>query len=259
MMIPEKKREKYARELDEKGIVVIENYLDTETCESIYEEIMAQINQDKLKRAEEFEDANQGYNAMANAGEPVLHERTGADEGMLDIFNMQMAVEELNEIEDDDSIEDIINRITDSQYGPTNTNTYIRRGVGLPAPYHADSFTTFKTFVYLTDVPDTSYGPFSYVPGSHKPPLIEKFGTKLINTLKGNSGAPRGIVPDISEARHVTGNKGTLIIANQGGYHRALPQSEGKERVLVTTRYKPPDEEVDFVEGAATKLGKLFS
>jgi hypothetical protein len=253
-MIPEDKHAEYADILARDGIVVIEDYLDEETCDELYERVISGIEDDRYADGDEFD----GYQPMANADQPVLNERTGADEGMFDIFNMDTVVEELKNIEVDEDVQAIINRTTDTEYRPTNINTYIRRSVSNPAPYHADSFTTFKSFVYLTDVPDRTYGPFSFVPGSHDPPTLEKFGTVMINSMKGNAGAPRAIVPKPSEANHVTGSKGTLIIANQAGYHRALPQSEGRERVLVTTRYKSDKNQVDLLEGVATKIGQML-
>jgi len=253
-MIPEEKQAEYAAILAEDGIVVIDDYLDEETCDDLYERVVTGIEDDRYADGDEFE----RYQAMANADRPVLNERSGADEGMLDIFNMDTVVEELRDVKNDEDIQAIINRTTDTDYRPTNINTYIRRSVSNPAPYHADSFTTFKSFVYLTDVPDPSYGPFSFVPGSHDPSTIEKFGTVLINSMKGNAGAPRAIVPRPSDANHVTGSKGTLIIADQAGYHRALPQSEGRERVLATTRYKSDENQTDLLEGVATRMGQLL-
>jgi hypothetical protein len=44
---------------------------------------------------------------------------------------------------------------------------------------------------------------------------------------------------DDDEALVCTAPKGTLIVANQAGYHRGIPQEEGRERMLATTSYTP--------------------
>jgi hypothetical protein len=36
-----------------------------------------------------------------------------------------------------------------------------------------------------------------------------------------------------------TAPKGTLIISDQSGYHRGIPQEEGKERMLISNSYTP--------------------
>jgi hypothetical protein len=224
-----------SKELKENGIVVIENYLDEQSCDALHDKIKSIIANDELRKCD-----GEGYTEMANADEPILNRRTGTDEGMLDIFNMNLILDEASSFKNDSFIRDIINEATDDQYTAQNINVYIRESVANPSPYHADSLNNqFKSFLYLTDVDDTSYGPFSYVKGSHDAPLVEKAGTLFLNRMKNNSGAPRAIVPNPeSEATHVTGKKGTLIISNQKGYHRAYPQQEGRERVLMTTSYK---------------------
>jgi hypothetical protein len=42
---------------------------------------------------------------------------------------------------------------------------------------------------------------------------------------------------DDSDAVVCTASKGTLIVANQAGYHRGMPQERGRERMLATTSY----------------------
>jgi hypothetical protein len=177
---------------------------------------------------------------------------------MIDIFNMDLLVDEIEAIKTDPEINEIINRAASKEYMPTNINTYIRRSVRNPAPYHADSYSKFKSFVYLTDVPDQSYGPFSYVEGTHDVPVAEKFATVFLNQLKGHSGAPRAIVPDPTVAKHATAPKGTLIIANQAGYHKGHTQAEGRERVLLTTSYIPENDKRDWVSTLARKSAEIL-
>jgi len=247
--------DKHVAELRENGITIIEGYLETQMADDLCDQIIGSLESDEFASGDDYN----GYHKMSNAVEPVANKRTGTDEGMIDIFNMDLVIDEIEAIKSDPQINDIIDRAADEEYVPTNINTYIRRSVTNPAPYHADSYSKFKSFVYLTDVPDQSYGPFSYVEGSHDVPVAEKFGTVFLNRLKGHSGAPRGIVPDPTVAKHATAPKGTLIISNQAGYHKGHTQAEDRERVLLTTAYSPKNDERDWVKTLARKSAHMLS
>lgn len=95
--------------------------------------------------------------------------------------------------------------------------------------------------------------------GSHDVSRTEKFTTVFLNRLKGLDGAPRAVVPDPTAATKATAPKGTLIIANQAGYHRGHAQKEGRERVLLTTSYSPTSQDRDYVQAAANLTAKIFS
>lgn len=252
MTVPD--RDRHVAELRENGITIVENYLDEETAESFYERITGSLDSDEFARGDEYAT----YGEMANADEPVADRRTGTDEGMIDIFNMDTVVPDIEKIKSDPDINGIINMAAGREFTPTNINTYVRRSVTNPTWYHADSYSKFKTFVYLTDVPDRTYGPYSYVEGSHNVSTVEKFGTVFLNRIKGQSGASHAIVPNPEEALHATAPKGTLIISNQAGYHRAHPQEEGRERVLLTTSYSPERQRRDPVLLLANKTAKVF-
>lgn len=105
--------------------------------------------------------------------------------------------------------------------------------------FHADTYSgKFKAFVYLTNVPDKSYGPFSYIPGTQKMSTLKQTSTSLVNKVKGDPSTD-AVFYDEDEAIHCTAPKGTLIVANQAGYHRGTPQEKGQTRVLVNTSYTP--------------------
>jgi hypothetical protein len=159
---------------------------------------------------------------------------------MIDIFNLEMEISSLQDIKDDEFIGKIINEATAQRFTPESFNVYYNRSVTNTRSFHADTYSgKFKAFIYLTDVPDESYGPTSYVPGSHKPSTLVRKFREIANKIRGKPSSD-AIFTSKSDAKVVTGDKGTLIITNQVGLHRGIPQEEGKERMLINTQYTPP-------------------
>jgi len=226
----------YARTLEEDGIVIVEDYLDEDTCNDLYEEISHEIEEGDYDVVEGG-DHGYSYSDFVDWDGPVVNKRTGRDEGMLDVFNVDSAVPEVSSFKSDKMINDIINRATAEQYSPDNINVYWNRSVKTTRDFHADTYSgQFKSFVYLTNVPDRSYGPFSYVKGSHRSSKAKRKVSKLANKVKGNPST-NAVFYDTDNVIYGTAPKGTLIIANQSGYHRGHPQEEGSERMLMTTSY----------------------
>lgn len=246
--------EQHVAELREDGITIIEGYLDDDVADELYEKITRSLESNEFADGDDYN----GYHEMANADKPVANERTGTDEGMTDIFNMDRVVDDIRSIKTDSQIKGIINAASGAEWEPTNINTYVRRSVTNSTWYHADSYSKFKSFVYLTDIPDESYGPFSYIKGSHDVSVAEKFATVFLNRIKGQNGAAHAVVPDPTEAIRATAPKGTLIIANQAGYHRGHPQAEGRERILLTTSYSQKSGGRDPVLILANKTAKVL-
>lgn len=228
--------DKYASILRRDGVVVIEDYLDADTCERLYEEAEGLIQSDEITRA----GSNPSYEELMLADEPILNFREGErDHGMIDIFHVDLLFSELLDIKQDSGINRIINAATDKAYSPDNINIYRNEGVTETRGFHADTYSgKFKSFVYLTDVLNDSYGPFSYVRESHKKSKVEQTAYSLYNKVKGNKSTD-AVSYDETKAETFTASKGTLIIANQAGYHRGMPQDPDKHRMLVTTSYTP--------------------
>jgi hypothetical protein len=158
---------------------------------------------------------------------------------MLDIFNIDESIPAVGEIRNDDFISDIINGASSGGFAPENINVYYNRSVTGTRGYHFDSYNSqYKAFVYLTDVSDESYGPYSYIKGSHKRSYPRRRIEGLINRLLDNK--PTAAVPafyDDDDIVTFTAPKGTLIISDQTGYHRGIPQEEGKKRMLISNSY----------------------
>jgi hypothetical protein len=230
----------HSKTLADDGIVIIEDFLAPETCDDLYEEISEEIENgdfDKVDGAEH----DYSYRDFVNWGGPVAIERRGRDDGMIDVFNVDDVVPEVSDFKSNELVNEVINQASSEQYTPDNVNVYWNRSVTDTRDFHADSYgAQFKSFVYLTDVPDRSYGPFSYIKGSHRNSKAKILASKAINKLLGNPTTD-ALFYDDDDVVYCTAPKGTLIIANQAGYHRGYPQEEGQERMVMTTSYTPAD------------------
>ena len=226
----------HAHQLARDGVIIIENYLNPSQCDNLRGKIEEVVQSGQLK----MDKGELDYRELASADESIISRRSGdRDAGMLDIFNMQLVIPELTEIKEDPHIEHIINQSTGAGYESENLNIYLNRSVKGTRDYHADTYSgKFKAFVYLTDVPDESYGPFSYVKQSQAPGRLKRKATAFVNRLRGLPHT-NAVFYDRSNIVTCTAPRGTLIIANQAGLHRGMPQEQGKERMLISLSYTP--------------------
>ena len=233
-MSMEAKTEHLATNLHRDGIVIVEDYVEERTCDDFREEIESRLS-DGMKTSE----PEMGYGDLANAGEPIVDQRSGdRDDGMLDIFNMDLAVPKLKDLKEDEFIQGIISKAAQEPYTADNLNIYVNRSVTNTRDYHADTYAgKYKAFIYLTDVPDESYGPFSYVEGSHQPSGMRLRFRSFVNDRFRDVPSTNAVMYRKSNVKTCTASKGTLIIANQAGLHRGMPQEEEKERMLVSISY----------------------
>jgi hypothetical protein len=234
-MAEQRMSRRHAETLARDGIVVVEDYMDAETCDRIRERVEEALDEG-MAEARPDED----YADLVARGEPVLKRRSGErDDGMLDVFNMASVVPELEEFKTDPFVGEIVDGAADEPFGPDNVNVYVNRSVTNTRDFHADTYAgKFKSFVYLTDVPNRSYGPFTYIKGSHRKSGVTREASRLVNRVRGDPGT-NAVFYDDSDTAVCTAPRGTLIVANQAGYHRGHPQEEGSERMLATTSYTP--------------------
>lgn len=226
-----------ARELANNGVVSVEGYLSEQQSDEIREKVESALAED----AYEYAGDDMTGGEMMAASRTIVNERSGADdEGMLDIFNIDESISDINDIKHDEFISLIIDRASDGEYDPENINIYYNRSVTNTRGYHFDSYNPqYKAFVYLTDVLDESYGPYSYIEGSHKRSYPRRRFEGILNRLRGEKPTA-AIWYDESNIMTFTAPKGTLIISDQTGYHRGIPQNEGKERMLISNSHTPP-------------------
>lgn len=234
----EEKIERLAKYLSRDGIVIAEDYVEESTCNEIRKKIESRLSEG-MKTSE----PGMNYADLASAGEPIVDQRSGdRDDGMLDIFNMDLAVPQLKNLKEDEFIQDVISKAAQEQYTADNLNIYINRSVMNTRDYHSDTYAgKYKAFIYLTDVPDESYGPFSYVQESHRPSIVRRRFRSIVNKLFRDVPSSNAVIYSKSDVETCTAPKGTLIIGNQAGLHRGIPQEKGKERILVSISYTPQE------------------
>jgi hypothetical protein len=236
--------------LEQEGIVIVPEFLDTETAENAkakLEGIVSRIadedpkgtgfeNEDMLVQSEK--PLVEGYASMANHPKSVVSIRQGKDQGMVDVFNVDRLLgEKAGKIRDIYSKKWLIDLLQSYEQAvrPANLNAYINKSITGTRGFHADSYqSTLKGFIYLTDVLSLDDGPYCFVKGSHIDTPWRK-ANKAIGAL--TSAATESPFVDPLSVVPVLGKKGTLVLSDQSGIHRGIPQADGALRQLLVMRY----------------------
>ncbi len=176
-------------------------------------------------------------------------EYSGADEGLIDIFNPELKLRNNHwlyilikiakkEFEVNNILQDL-----NLQY--THSNLYIYRNVTFPRCLHFDSYKKqFKLFIALNPSFSKDKGCYCYIPFSHKLPLImiQIFG-RLINTIRGNSDL--GFYPrtdstlfNIKNSLPLILSTGDSFITCQAGVHGDSPSENPSNRYVLVLNYR---------------------
>lgn len=219
------------RELQQNGVISVDGYLDDEECDEIRTEVLEKLEADAFEKADDDMDKR-------NASRTLMKRRTGKyDDGMINIFNIDETIPRIKEIKNDSFISDIIQEAAGQEFRPQNINIYYNQSITNTRGYHFDSYhKKYKSFVYLTDVPDESYGPYSYVKGTNTRSYPRRRMEGLVNKIKGEKET-NAIWYDEDDVEIFTKPKGTLIISDQTGFHRGIPQEEGRERMMISNAF----------------------
>ncbi len=239
--------ENIAKRIDEDGIVVIPNFLDSSYCQDLENFIVKIINvhKDKLSSGLFFEDEIaliqhnktklSGYANLKNYNKSVINIRSGLDEGMIDIFNIDRLnidlFEKIKEFVKSDFFTKLFSQL---KIGGTcsNVNAYINDGIMKTRGFHADSYTKqYKVFFYLTDVLSLENGPYTYVCGTHKKSSYRKINQSISSKLNNSTETP--VLP-YTKIHPILGYKGSLVISNQSGFHRGFPQQNNSHRIILS-------------------------
>ena len=128
------------------------------------------------------------------------HDRI-TDIGKINVFNVQKILPSIHKI--DLSLQlSIIKKLTDKEWKLNNINLQIYNNVQNPKQYHFEqSLDMIKYTIYLSSLRENYNGPLSYIEKTHKD---KKFTNQQIKILHGEMG--------------------DVIITNQKGFHRRIPQ-----------------------------------
>lgn len=164
------------------------------------------------------------------------------DEGVRRLYHVDKEIPELAEHRNDP----MIMRVVAAYYGrPYHSAVlmyqYNTRSNANTRYHHVDAFSKeFKSFVYLDDVDDGN-GPFAYIPGTQRSHV-----KRVVKQLREGSNAtgfsPEELRKTIGREVRLTGEAGTLILADVRGFHRGTPQLDRSRSVLVNYLYAEPGE-----------------
>jgi len=239
------------KRLDKDGIFIIPSFIDEINSESLCSEIENVVESYKLKQGKKINyedeialiqtkpDNNQfkKYSDYANYPKPVLNVRAGADNGMLDIFNIDNLLQNelskglFKKIREDSFLNELLKSLPES-LKMQNINSYVNSGITKTRGFHVDSYKNqIKFFIYLTDVMELNQGPYTFVKGSHKENPFRSVNSQLSEGLKIKTETP---IVNINDIYPILAKKGSLVISDQSGFHRGYPQSENGFRRTLT-------------------------
>lgn len=240
--------------LKTEGIVVVPNYFERALADDIHEYIDSELKKLDINTANmEDEDLDHlyihrsgktfgSYADRQNYSKAVADIRRGKDEGMIDIFNVDKAFPEqlanLRQSLEQPSLLEVISEAGYRSVKTTNLNIYINRDILHTRGFHIDSIEpNLKGFIYLTDVGELSKGPYCYVRKTHVDdnPVRQLNATLSALAKRAATDAP---FVDPALVTPVVARKGDLVISDQSGIHRGIPQARGSERYMAVMRYK---------------------
>lgn len=237
--------------LDKDGILIIPNFINETESDTLCSEIekVVLLYKQKLGDKINFEDENsliqtkpdkrkfKKYDDYANYAKPILNVRDGADNGMLDIFNIdnllrdKLSSDIFYKIRKDSFLNDFLKSLPQS-LKMKNFNSYVNSGITKTRGFHVDSYKNqIKFFIYLTDVMELNQGPYTFVKGSHKENPYRSINGQLSENLNINTETP---IVNMKDIYPILAKKGSLVISDQSGFHRGYPQSKNDIRRTIT-------------------------
>ncbi|MDA9283133.1 hypothetical protein N9P77_01745 [Amylibacter sp.] len=195
----------------------------------------------------DIDDSNQekSYDYYTSRNKTVVNLRgrtSRVDEGMIDIFNPEFYFDIFRVLKAEVQklkVEDILTEINNEQYELKNCNIYINKSVTHTRGMHVDDYTnsSYKLFVYLTDVTDLKFGPYSYLTKSHRRPEgLERISYSLAAQLHADENDIHFALGS-EHAVPLFGDTGSIIISNQSGAHQGYPQKIDAQRSLAVFHY----------------------
>jgi len=235
--------------LEKEGIVIVRGFLDQTRLRSADGAILRAMDAlDAASPERNYEDDDilvqsaervaTSYTAMASHPKTLATIRRGADAGMVDVFNVdRLAGDQRDALREPFVSEGLLKLIAEGENPPEakNLNLYVNRDITHTRGFHADSFgKSLKGFVYLSDVKSLDDGPYCFVRRTHVDGPWRKANQKISELAQAKTESP---FIDISMAVPVLAPSGSLILSDQAGIHRGIPQAPGAERRLMVMRY----------------------
>ncbi|MEO0324411.1 MAG: hypothetical protein AAF447_15730, partial [Myxococcota bacterium] len=185
------------------------------------------------------------FDERAVHAKTVVLPREGVDEGVVDVFNPDLAMPGLAPRFDrwmrSEQLLKLVRAVGGETQIPGPCHVYFNTDVVRTRSYHLDGIlAAYKTFIYATDVSSLEDGPFCIFPTTQR----KDHPLKLLN-VRFNERAKVAerlkydmFLADERLSVPVLGRAGTLIIGAIHAMHRGLPQAEGRGRVALVQTYK---------------------
>jgi hypothetical protein len=235
--------------LAEEGAVIVRDFLNPEQL-SIADAACARIS-DALRCADSehnFEDSDilvqsakrvaDNYRSMSSHPKVIVTIRRGPDAGMVDVFNIdRLAGNRRNDLRAPFVSKRQLDLINDGggRQEATNLNLYINQGITRTRGFHVDAFhKSLKGFVYLNDITALDQGPYCFVRRSHQDGPWRKANQKISELAHAKTECP---FIDLAMAVPALAPRGALVLSDQAGIHRGIPQHPNAERRVLVMRY----------------------
>ncbi|MCH2228726.1 MAG: hypothetical protein MK105_00175 [Crocinitomicaceae bacterium] len=219
---------KSSKELQKEGLIKIKEYISPALADELREEIEDLVIANPV--SVELENGTK-FNYRSE------HNPNGPDSGMLDIFHIDNTVKKISSI-DIEKIIQLLENVTGQEVIYLRANAYVNDSVKGTRMYHIDNTqpVIYKAFLYLTDVSDISYGPYSFIRRTHR------FSFYTFLNLFKNVFSKKYRSTDMSvypkeRVVNAIGEKGDLFLSSQNGIHRGLAQEDGKKRVALVFNF----------------------
>ena len=240
---------KAAISLREEGCYTCEKFISKLEANSIVKKVKNILGSVDLNTTKEYENFIVGNNFKTRElkgppgqkHKPVILTRglSNFDYGLIEIFQAEKLIPEIPTNKISAYIKNLmkemgikVSKIEYSVYSNNGGTVSKVRGYHRDIPLGGSKFLN-KLFVYLTDVPDISYGPHSYIHKSHLPDECMKLANHLVGNYEDPNEYDCALYPEI-----FLGKSGTMIITTQDGLHRGLQQEPGKERIALVCKIR---------------------
>lgn len=226
--------------LEENGIVIV-NQCVLDYSEYDFSKISRALSKLIINTSSNSDIELEEYEQIVGSRRLFVNKRTRCDVGMFDVFNVDSYKSDLilQLICDLKSyVLDVLNETKRYRnYEYTNCNLYVNRSVTETRGFHMDDpNNSVKCFLYLSDVLSVDDGPYCYVAGSHLLGNSSLYDAdRLLNGVK-DVPSDRALLEQ-EKMVVVFGKAGSLVISDQSGAHRGIPQREGRERMLLMLRF----------------------
>lgn len=212
------------KNFEEKGCLFLKGVFDIDTIDKFSKEIKDFMTENEIythikKRQDVQEEkffVNNSYTTLNSFQKmqyyylPVVDNRGSHnrqnDVGMIDIYNVDKLLPNIYKYFSLDLMINILKKITNKSWKLARTNLQICSNVNNPIPFHIDNYDkNIKITVYLSDINSNNDGPPVFIEGTH-----------IVNTnIKTEN------------VKIFLGNKGDILISEQSGMHKKMPQIGG--------------------------------